>query len=242
LLAISLGTSDTLFGFMPKLHVDPAAEGHVFGSPTGHYMSLICFKNGSLAREKVRDHYQMNWRSFNAALRETPCGNEGRVFIPWFDPEITPTVLEAGPRFHRLDWSDPPAMVRGVLEGQMAAMRLHSQWMGVKTRTIYATGGAAANRDLLQVMADIFDAEVLPSKITGTAALGAAIRAWHADLLDQGRKPSWEELIEGLCDPVFEQRISPRPEYRAVYEKFLSLYQDCERLALGRGPKPGAES
>ena len=57
-VAISLGTSDTFFGTMGQCHTDEKGEGHVFGSPAGGYMTLICFKNGSLAREKIREHLQ----------------------------------------------------------------------------------------------------------------------------------------------------------------------------------------
>ena len=51
-VAISLGTSDTIFGLMKEPRVDPSGTGHVFGSPTGDYMGLTCFSNGSLARER----------------------------------------------------------------------------------------------------------------------------------------------------------------------------------------------
>ena len=47
MVAISLGTSDTYFGSMKKCRTDAHGEGHVFGSPTGDYMTLICYKNGS---------------------------------------------------------------------------------------------------------------------------------------------------------------------------------------------------
>src|SRR5262249_1383156 len=39
-VAISLGTSDTIFGVMRTPRVDPSGTGHVFGSPTGEYMGL----------------------------------------------------------------------------------------------------------------------------------------------------------------------------------------------------------
>ena len=32
-------------------------------------MSLICFRNGSLAREAVRDRYGLDWAGFEDALR-----------------------------------------------------------------------------------------------------------------------------------------------------------------------------
>ena len=72
-VAISLGTSDTFFGSMKKCHTDTHGEGHVFGSPAGYYMTLICFKNGSLAREKIRDTYGIkDWKTFGEVLTSTP--------------------------------------------------------------------------------------------------------------------------------------------------------------------------
>ena len=53
-VVISLGTSDTLFAAMPEPRTDPKGFGHVFGNPMGGFMSLICFLNGSLARERVK--------------------------------------------------------------------------------------------------------------------------------------------------------------------------------------------
>ena len=56
-VGISLGTSDTLFGLMKEPRVDRSGTGHVFGAPTGDYMGLTCFSNGSLARERIRDAF-----------------------------------------------------------------------------------------------------------------------------------------------------------------------------------------
>jgi xylulokinase len=82
MVAISLGTSDTYFGSMKNCRTDEHGEGHVFGSPTGDYMTLICFKNGSLAREKVRDTYGIkNWQDFGKAMDSTPPGNNDFVAV-----------------------------------------------------------------------------------------------------------------------------------------------------------------
>jgi xylulokinase len=76
-LAISLGTSDTIFGLMTTPRVDRQGAGHVFGAPTGDYMGLTCFSNGSLAREHVRDAFGMTWSDFSRALDDTPPGTTG---------------------------------------------------------------------------------------------------------------------------------------------------------------------
>ena len=92
-VAISLGTSDTFFGSMKKCHTDAHGEGHVFGSPAGYYMTLICFKNGSLAREKIREQYGIgDWNEFGKQLASTPPGNRGGILLPWFEPEMVPRV------------------------------------------------------------------------------------------------------------------------------------------------------
>jgi xylulokinase len=100
-VAISLGTSDTFFGTMEKCQTDESGEGHVFGSPAGGYMTLICFKNGSLAREKIRELYKISdWKKFGELVAQTPPGNNGGILLPWFEAEIVPRVNQPG--IHRL--------------------------------------------------------------------------------------------------------------------------------------------
>jgi xylulokinase len=239
-VAISLGTSDTYFGFMPEVKIDPAAEGHVFGSPTGHYMSLICFINGSLARERVRDDLGLDWGGFSRALEDTPPGNDGRVLLPYFDPEITPKVLEPRARRYRLGETDP-ANARAVVEAQALSMAVHSEWMGVKTTTIHATGGASANRAILQVLADVNDAEVYQFEVTASAALGAALRAFHGERKAHGHEIPWREAVAGFAEPEPETRVRPRGEYRELYRRLARLYKACEEHALRGGPDPTPE-
>ena len=236
-VAISLGTSDTIFGLMTAPRIDPSGTGHVFAAPTGDYMGLTCFSNGSLARERVQDAYGFTWTDFSRALDITPAGNQGRVLIPWFEPEITPPVAHPTVHRYRLGPDDAAANVRAVVEAQMMAMAVHSQWMSVTVDTIHATGGAAANAEILQVMADVFGAEVYRSTVTNSAALGAALRAWHAHSVDAGEPLPWS-TIAALALPNTASRISPNPRRHAVYRELIPIYEGCEAHALGRGPDP----
>ena len=232
IVAISLGTSDTIFGIMTSPRPSDDGTGHVFVSPTGAYMGMSVFKNGSLARERVRDEYGMDWPAFSAALARTPAGNRGATMLPWFDPEITPLVLEPGVRRHELDLADADANVRAIVEAQMMSLALHSRWMGVTISTIYATGGASANRDVLQIMADVFDAEVLQLETGNSAALGAALRAFHADRLADGRPLTWEEVIAGFVVPRLDSRLKPQPANVAEYQRLIEVYATRELEAL----------
>ncbi len=232
-LAVSLGTSDTVIGFMRDLRIHEAGIGYVSASPTGDYMGTTVFKNGSLARERVRDDYGFDWAGFSAALASRPAGNAGALMLPWFDPEITPHVGTPGVRRIDLDPADAPANVRAIVEAQMMAMANHTRWMGGDPSVIYATGGAAGNRQVLQVMADVFGAEVVRSRAHNSAALGAALRAWHADALASGRLLEWDNVVAGLTEPDPAWRVQPRPDAVAVYAALRKRYAAAEARALG---------
>jgi len=237
-LAISLGTSDTVFGLMRTPRVDRTGTGHVFGAPTGDYMGLTCFKNGSLARENIRNRFGLSWATFSESLRRTPPGNGGRIMLPWFEPEITPTVLTPGVRRYGLDPGDADGNVRAVIEAQQMAMALHSRWMNVTVDTIHATGGAAANRDILRVMADVFGAVVYQLQVGNSAALGAALDAFYGSSVADGRTMSWEEAIEGFVEPIAQSALRPDPARHAIYRELIEVYAACEAHALGDGPDP----
>jgi xylulokinase len=236
--AVSLGTSDTIFGSLATPRVDPTGTGHLFGSATGDYLSLTCFTNGALARERIRDTFGLTWESFSRVLGDTPAGNQGRLLLPWFEPEITPFVATPGLRRYGLDPHDAAGHVRAVIEAQMMAIALHSRWMEVKVDTIYATGGAAANHAILQVMADVFGASVYQLETGQSAALGAALRAFHADSVAEGDHMSWEDVIAGFVEPIPATRRQPDAARHAMYQALIQVYAACEAHALGRGPDP----
>jgi len=229
-IGISLGTSDTVFAPLGAPAFDPSGSGNVFGSPAGGFLSLVCCRNGSLARERVRDEAGLDWAGFSAALRSTPAGNRGAIMLPWFEPEVTPPVATPGARAWGLDPTDRAARVRAVVEGQMLALALHSRWMGVTPAVIHATGGAAANREILRVMAEVWNAEVDQLAVGNSACLGAALRAFHGDRAAAGQPLSWKDVIEGFVTPV--HRVRPDPGHVAVYKDVLKLYAALEAEAL----------
>ena len=81
-LAVSLGTSDTVCGMMRDFRLHDNGIGYVSASPTGDYMGTTTFMNGSLARERIRDIYGLDWAKFSAALASTPPGNDGALLLP----------------------------------------------------------------------------------------------------------------------------------------------------------------
>lgn len=228
MVAISMGTSYTYFGTMAECHVDPSGEGHVFGSPAGGYMTLNCFKNGGLARARIRDQFGLDWPGYRKAMASVPAGNQGRLMLPWFDTEIVPRVLKPGVHRKGLDVQDAPGNCRALVEAQMLAMRLHAQWMQTKPTRIYATGGASEDQGVLQIMADIFQCPVQRSEVSNGAALGAALIAAHAA---EGGRKNWPDLVRSFTAGA-EAPVQPDPDAAAVYDPLLADYKAFEKQAL----------
>ena len=220
---VSLGTSDTFFAALDRFHTDPEGCGHVFGNPAGGFMSLTCFKNGSLARDRVREAAGADWAFFDqAAFDLTPPGNQGRLALPWFVPEITPPVLKPGLRANfAFDAAPPEARIRAVVEAQALALRSHSLWIG-SFDTLRVTGGASKSPGIRQTLADVFQSRVESIAVSDSAALGGAMLAAHAadgvplDVLTRGLT-----AVTAVCEP--------RRDAAAVYEALLPGLRALER-------------
>ncbi len=177
---ISLGTSDTFFAAMDKPVTDPNGYGHVFGNPASGFMSLICFKNGSLAREAIKKECDVSWEEFDiTSFEKTEAGNNGNIMLPYFVPEMTPLVNEKKVKYLK-DTNSNYEKIRAIIESQISSMKLHSQWMNTDFDTIRITGGASKSLGIAQIIADVFQANVEKISIADSAALGTAIMAANA--------------------------------------------------------------
>lgn len=233
-MAVSMGTSDTVFGALNE-PAPSADEGHIFGSPVDPdgYMALICFKNGSLTREYIRDiAAQGSWGKFEEALKTTAPGNDNRIGFYFREPEITPPILKTG--IYRFDANDsqvdafPDATdIRAVVESRFLSMKIHAANIGLNPTRILATGGASANRSMLQIMADVFGVDVDVSDMPDSASLGAAYRAYHGLLCDvENRFIPFAEAVAHA--PSFKTAASPTGEAHTVYQGMLDRYRSLE--------------
>lgn len=239
-LAVSLGTSDTVFGFLSK-PVPSASEGHIFVNPVDPkaYMALVCYKNGSLTREYVRDKSASgSWEKFNKFLRQGKPGNGGNIGFYIKEPEITPPILKTG--ISRYDSTGrkvknfPPEVdVRAVVEGQFLSMRLHGENIGLKARSILATGGASANEGILKIMSDVFGVPVYVAKQTSSASLGAAYRALHGWICSRcGKFVPYSKVLASA--PPVKKAAVPDQKAFAVYTVMLRKYVAIEKQLFSK--------
>jgi xylulokinase len=152
---VSLGTSTTFLMSTPQYKPDPAY--HFLNHPTtaGLYMFMLCYKNGGLAREHIRDAINSqtpsatpkSWDAFNTTATSTPVlgqtdskSDPARLGLFFPRPEIVPNVKAGTWRFLYKDgslsavaekddksWPIPQADARAILESQFLSLRLRSQ-------------------------------------------------------------------------------------------------------------------
>ena len=192
---ISLGTSDVFFAAMDSFHTDPDGYGHVFGNPMGGFMSLSCFKNGSLARDRVRKELGVDWAFFDEGAWEGEVKMRGAIerseiaeglreqwnlAYPYFESEITPKHAATGVEAN-FDWASaaPEVKIRAIVEGQIANMYERTRWIG-DFETIKVTGGASRSRGIRETIASIFKAKVEAIDVPDSAAVGGARLAARA--------------------------------------------------------------
>lgn len=252
LLAVSLGTSDTIM--MTLTQPSLLQEGHILRHPVEDaFMGLLCFRNGSLVRDVFkRADANNNWDCFSEMLDSTPRGNGGNMALHFHSVEIIPSVegtLRWGPE-HSLNCSDasvglakfnsPAVEIRALVEGQMLHRKAIAADMGFtfgENTKIVATGGASANKSILQVVADVFNAPVYIQKTTEAALLGSAYRAkFTLHITSTGVNPSedYYEYIAQFLPHNLHRVCDPAKDSEDDYLPMLPRFRDMVKALQTR--------
>ena len=123
--------------------------------------------------------------------------------------------------------------LRALVEGQFLMKRVHLEKLAgfssiqVKPR-ILLTGGAARNKGLCQVIADVYDGNVFYLDMPNAAALGNAYRAKFSLNPSQ----NYDDMFSSECEQ-FQLICSPRPGAVATYKKMLPRFARIEKLLFG---------
>ena len=250
-VAVSLGTSDTVFLVLPD--PKPDVNGHILCNPIDEqiYMALICFKNGSRTRERLSaENAESNWSLFSELLDSTPRGNFGNIGF-YFDFEEIYPVIAGDFRFNkfneRVNRFSKEVEVRACIEGQFLRLRAHAENLGYAVGAdsrILATGGASTNKAILQAMADVFNAPVYVQEKPNSAALGAALMAKYGESLREiGRLSNSSCFIHvALCKSTttftemtanvsgFTLVASPAKDSENVFTPMVQRYKELENV------------
>jgi xylulokinase len=187
--------------------------------------------NVTVATEMVREDFGWSHEKYAAESARVPAGSNGLLLLPYFEGERTPNVpdgtgvwfgvnkrtFEAG-HFAR-------AAMEGVTLGMNYGLRRLAQ-LGVKPTQIRATGGGAKSKVWRQIMADIFDTEVVTLKVSEGAAYGAALQALWCWRLQQGEKVSISEITDEFVELNKAETAEPGKKNVEAYRELQGLQDE----------------
>jgi xylulokinase len=235
-ITASFGTSGTIYACAEKPVVDPQGEIAAFCDSTNRWLPLLCTMNVTVATEMVREDFSWSHEKFAAEAARVPTGSNGLLLLPYFEGERTPNVpdgtgvwfgvnkktFEAG-HFAR-------AAMEGVTLGMNYGLRRLAE-LGVKPAQIRATGGGAKSKVWRQIMADVFDVEVVTLKVSEGAAYGAALQALWCWRLQEGEEVSICDITDQFVTLNAGETAVPNRANAEVYRE-LQAVQDGMSLSL----------
>jgi sugar (pentulose or hexulose) kinase len=99
----------------------------------------------------------------------------------------------------------------------------------VKPTQIRATGGGAKSKVWRQIMADVFNAEVVTLQVSEGAAYGAALQALWSWRLQQGEKVGINDLTNAFVKVNKAETATPERKAVAVYRELQALQDELSR-------------
>ena len=228
LITASFGTSGTIYACAGKPVIDPEGEIAAFCDSTNRWLPLLCTMNVTVATGMISDFFKLEIKDFDRLAAEAPAGSEGVLLVPYLEGERTPNVPDGTGVFFGINTRTmkPANLARAAMEGVTLGMNyglLRLAELGVRPSQIRATGGGAHSPLWRQIMADIFNAEVVTLKVSEGAAYGAALQALWCWENHSGHSVKIQELSDRFVTLNTEERVSPRSEN-------LSLYRDLQNL------------
>ncbi|MFM2295950.1 MAG: hypothetical protein RLZZ350_2363 [Verrucomicrobiota bacterium] len=238
IVTASFGTSGTIYACADKPVVDPAGEIAAFCDSTNRWLPLLCTMNVTVATEMMRKDFGYTHEQFEAKAAKVAPGAGGLLLLPYLEGERTPNVpdgtgamLGINTRTFRASNYCRAAM-EGVTLGMNYGLRRLAT-LGVKAKQIRATGGGAKSKLWRQIMADVFNAEVVTLKVSEGAAYGAALQALWCWRQQHGEKICISDITDKFVTLNRAETATPKKDAVAAYRELQALQDDLSRSLRG---------
>ena len=232
-VACNIGTASQYATMADQPVFDPQMRCQTWCSPDPHqWLVQGGTLNGGSALRWFRESVLKTNRPFAELSEEAsqiPAGSEGLVFVPYLAGERTPfnDPLARGIFFGMSMKHGQANLVRAVMEGvvyNLRECRNVFDSMGLTSRKVIASGGAAKSAVWRQIMADVLESPIYTTDTREEACLGAAITA----AVGLGTYASVREACDAVVHTCPEPTL-PIPENSKIYRErqqvFHELYQ-----------------
>jgi xylulokinase len=192
--------------------------------------------NVTVATEMVRRDFGWTHERYEKEAAKVPAGSHGLLLVPYLEGERTPNLPDGTGVMVGINQRTFEAghYARAAMEGVTLGMNYGLRRLvelGVKPVQIRATGGGAKSRLWRQIMADIFNAEVVTVQVGEGAAYGAALQALWCWRREQGEKISINDITDRFVKLNTTETAYPIKRNVETYRELQAL-QDETSIAL----------
>ncbi|EKN62504.1 carbohydrate kinase FGGY [Neobacillus bataviensis LMG 21833] len=229
-VAVSVGTSGAIRQVTKGVKISESREtfcysftedSSIIGGPTN---------NGGIAIQWLKDllNDQRSFTEFLSDAEQIAPGADGMLFLPYLNGERAPiwNQLAKGNFYGVSITHKKEHFIRAVLEGitfNLYQIGKALERLAGEPKKVYVNGGLARSPLWLQMMADVFDAEIYVSESHHSAAWGAA---WTS-LVAIHKVDSFEEIKKNI--PMGKATIPNKEnseQYKKIYENYEILAND----------------
>ncbi len=196
----------------------------------GHFLCGPTQAGGESLRWLSKGFYpefgnKVDFNQLEEAAKSVASGSNGLVFLPYLNGERAPLWdAEARGGFIGLTFSHTRNHItRAVYEGVGYAVRhvleTCEAGSGAKASEVVVCGGASASTFWNQVKADILQRTLIPTAVSETGCLGAAILA----SIGVGLHPDLEHACRSMI--ILKQPVQPNKSFAHTYEQGYTAYR-----------------
>lgn len=234
-VAVTIGTSGAIRTVIPKPHTDPKGRIFCYALTEDHWVIGGPVNNGGIVLRWIRDELAASESETakrlgidaydiltNIASKVKP-GSNGLLFHPFLAGERAPlwnSSLRGS--FIGLTLSHKKEdMIRAALEGVIynlyTVFLALVEVMNTPVNSIKATGGFSRSETWRQMMADIFNTDVVIPESHESSCLGAAVLGLYAT----GKINSFDVIEDFVGESHYHR---PVKEHVSTYEELIPIY------------------
>ena len=230
-VTMSLGTSSTVYSFRKAPSADTSGSVAPFCSSSGGWLPLVCTMNATNVVTQTVELLGETVAAIEPALRDTPPGADGLIWLPFLNGERTPDLPDARGSLVGVSANNYTpkhmirAMVEGVSFGVLAGLELILQ--GAQAERILLIGGGAKSAGWRQLLADATGALIQVPAEEEAGCLGAAIQAMYVHAHAHGEAASFGALAERYVRVDEAKTSTPVASNREPYRSAMQAYRDA---------------
>ncbi len=181
-LALSLGTSGTVYARSTTPTADASGAVAGFADATGSFLPLVCTLNATKVTDAVARWLAMDRDALAAAALAAPLDSARPILVPYLDGERTPNLPGASGWWSGLRTdTTPEGLARSAHEGVVCGLLAGVDALAAAGATVGGTlrliGGGARSAAYRRIVVDLHGEPIVVPTDAETVATGACVQA-----------------------------------------------------------------